>query len=58
MQVVTLDVKALNQSIKPMVQALFWGAVATAVVLPIAGAIGTVVGSKVEKKWSSKEVKT
>lgn len=46
-----LDFRALNQSIQPMVVAMFWGAVATAVVVPIAGAVGSVVSGKVEKKW-------
>ena len=45
-----LDIKALNQAIQPMVAAMFWGVVATAVIVPIAGAVGSVISGKIEKK--------
>ncbi len=48
-----IDIKALNQSIQPLVAAAFWSAVATAIVLPVAAAVGSVVSKKIEKKWGN-----
>ena len=51
---VSLDFVALNQAIQPMVYAMFWTTVVTAVVVPIAAAVGSVLSEKVEKKWGEK----
>lgn len=46
-----LDVRALSQAMQPLVQAMLWGTMAAAVIMPVAGAVGSVVSQKIEKKW-------
>lgn len=45
-----ISAKEITEKITPLVQTLTWGAIAMAVVLPVAAAVGNVVAGKIEKK--------
>ncbi|GAH73966.1 unnamed protein product [marine sediment metagenome] len=51
---IVLNVQLLNQQLQPLVTACFWGAVATAIAVPVAGAIGGTIAGKLEKRTKTK----
>jgi len=50
---VTLDTRALNQTLQPLFWAAFGAMLTTAIVVPVLGSVGKVVSGKIEKKWGN-----
>lgn len=49
----TVNVSSLNLTVQAAIQAMFWPALAMAVIMPIAAAAGTVVAGKVVDKFGN-----
>ena len=54
MSSLSINVGALNATAQAAVQAMFWGLVAAAVVVPIAAATGSWVAGKIDKNGRQK----